>query len=254
MNKKSKNIVEYINNKDDNSLEVDANNRYNFDDLTKAFIHLYCEFSSLEFTCKQLDITVAQGEKLISQYNVQLEIKRINKAMYNRCFARQVMNLQDIGGYLTSLITDEVPVTKQLSRKDKLEAVKMLIALNIRQEELLQQPKTEIIIQQEENVEEELKKLSLASIKQLISTKENEDERKTIIQDLKNKYNYSIEELMKFSTMSIEELKKINSRVSDKEHLIDVTFKEDEKVRNLKEKFKKIKKEDSKKSSKKQAK
>ena len=98
-------------------------------------------------------------------FQSQSEIRRINLALYQRQFANRLLSLDEIGGYLTSLITDEnVPLGDQLKTIDKLKVIQMLIDLNKTKIESLRNPTT--IMAQDLDIE--IKNLSIQTIQQLL--------------------------------------------------------------------------------------
>ena len=103
------------------SLEVDPGNLYNFTPLEKKFIKGMVDYKSLKFvTGMLLNIDFEDGVEMYNSYAVQEEIKRINLAMYARRFCSKMADLDSLGGYLTTAITDEnVPVADILTGKEK---------------------------------------------------------------------------------------------------------------------------------------
>lgn len=149
------------------SLVVDQNNEYNFTEEEKKFILIYIDNEDLKETGKILRL----DDKKLNQYyfdlRIQNEIERIKLAKYHRMFAEQMLNIDQLGGYLTSLIVDKgIKKENRLSNKEKLQATKLLMELM--ELKKTQYDSTEII--DVENVENNLKELSAKTIKQLISS------------------------------------------------------------------------------------
>lgn len=113
------------------SLVVDPSNKYNLPVTTKEFIRHYIEHRNISTAAMFCHIEPDQALELFTSYPVQQEVRRISRALYHRQFSKKMMNLTEIGGYLTSLIEDsEIPVADRLSTRDKLAVIRMLIELN----------------------------------------------------------------------------------------------------------------------------
>ena len=124
------------------SLEVDPTNQYNFTDIERDFIEQMVQYKNLKFVGNiMLDISFEEALKIYKKYNVQNEIKRINLALYARRFATKMADLDMLGGYLTTALTDEnVAVADRLSGKDKLMAVRLLIDINQLKQNMIEKP------------------------------------------------------------------------------------------------------------------
>lgn len=149
------------------SLVVDPENKYNFPDDQRKFIEQYVQLKDVKLAAKYADINNKEAQAYYVAYNTQAEIRRINLAMYHRQFAQRMLTLDQLGGYLSSLITEEnVAPHDRLSTAAKLRVVDMLIELNkYKFETLYNNPRNMIHVQ---NVEEELKDLSIDTIKDLL--------------------------------------------------------------------------------------
>lgn len=147
------------------SLEVDPENKYRMSEKQKEFIHHYVNFKSIATAAEVAGIDMDVAKSYFVSFQSQSEIRRINLALYQRQFANRLLNLDEIGGYLTSLITDEnVPLGDQLKTIDKLKVVQMLIDLNKTKIESLRNPTT--IMAQDLDIE--IKNLSIQTIQQLL--------------------------------------------------------------------------------------
>ena len=147
------------------SLEVDPENKYHMSDKQKEFIRHYVNFKSIATAAEVAGIDMDVAKSYFVSFQSQSEIRRINLALYQRQFANRLLNLDEIGGYLTSLITDEnVPLGDQLKTIDKLKVVQMLIDLNKTKIESLRNPTT--IMAQDLDIE--IKNLSIQTIQQLL--------------------------------------------------------------------------------------
>lgn len=213
----SENVVEleneYINEIENNpeyALIVDPDNQYNFDDITKSFIYRYIDSKSVPYTSQLCGIEVDEGMRIYSSFAVQQEIRRLSTIMYHRQFAHKIMSMQEIAGYLSSLITDEnVALADRLQTKDKLQVIRMLIDLNTVRSASMVDPK----IASEKDTTETIKNLSVGAIKALLEQSTNDNNSKTeIISQINNsklkdgQLALSPEEAAYLETLSSDEL------------------------------------------------
>lgn len=157
------------------SLEVDPQNKYNFTKKQKLFLEYYIQFKNIPMAAELAKIDMDEAKAYFVSYNSQQEIRRINRAMYHRQFQAKLLSLDDIGGYLSSLLTDEnVPIANQLSSKDKLLVVKLLLEVNQIKKESILEPMTLI----NSNIESKLRDLSIDTIQTLLNEVNNQDSSK----------------------------------------------------------------------------
>ena len=206
---------EYISDLDTNpkySLEVDPENKYHMSEQQKEFIKHYVNFKSVATAAEICGIDMDIAKAYFVSFQSQAEIRRINLALYQRQFANKLLTLDEIGGYLTSLITDEnVPLADQLKTIDKLKVISMLIDLNKTKIESLSNPTT--IMAQDLDIE--IKNLSIQTIQQLLKA----EKKPKVIETGKFAEVLSPEENAYLSTLSTKELL----------NLIDETNKGDKK-------------------------
>ena len=182
-NKKKKNNIENINEKElqevqknyikelennvEYSLQVDPDNKYNMSESQKKFIENYVQFKNINTAAELSHIDMNQALEFFTAYNTQTEIRRINRALYHLQFSHKLLELDDLGGYLSSLLTDEnVPLANQLRTKDKLKVVEMIIEINKLKKQGVEDP-SEIIYK---DLEVEVKNLSIKTIQQLLES------------------------------------------------------------------------------------
>ena len=200
------------------SLEVDPGNLYNFSPLEKKFIKGMVDYKSLKFvTGMLLNIDFEDGVEMYNSYAVQEEIKRINLAMYARRFCSKMADLDSLGGYLTTAITDEnVPVADRLTGKEKLAAVRLLIELNQIKANAYTNPEVIDVTA----IENDIKNLKVDDIKTLIQNSSEDDEtymKKTeLISRIDKDGLLTSEEVTYLRTMTIDELEKILKDIEDK--------------------------------------
>lgn len=190
------------------SLEVDPENKYHMLDDQKRFIKNYVQFKNIPLAAKLTEIDEVTATSYFMAYSSQQEIRRINLAMYHRQFDTKMVTIDEIGGYLTSLLTDEnVPIADRLKTKDKLEVAKMIIDLNKLKANALEQPQIlDAVV-----IEDQLKDLSVESIQHLINVSANsekvENDREEVIEQIRqNNEQLTPEELAYMKTLPLDSL------------------------------------------------
>lgn len=207
------------------SLRIDPENKYNLSDTQKDFIKFYVQWKNIPLASQMAGIDKATGIAYYNSYPVKMEIRRISLSMYHRGFATRMLNMDEIGGYLTSLLVDEnIAEADKLNVKDKLGVVKMLMEINDKKSKAVINPDTIIDV----GINEELEKLSIDDLHRLIDTSNSGTARKTkedLIEKIKelNDDRLSAEEVSHLSMMTVEELRGIVERLiaseeGEKEH------------------------------------
>lgn len=201
--------IEYldtIKNNPQYSLIVDPENKYNLTLQQKEFIGLYCEFKNVQLAAMMSNLELEEAMTLYSSYPCQQEIRRINLAMYQTQFANKLISLNELGGYLTSLLCDAVPSGDKLSPSDKLKVAQLILDLNKTLKETPNEVKDIIDIP----IDTQIKDLSIKSIKALLEANKNKDkikeEKEKIIESFENFDNFSQEEISFLNTLSTKEL------------------------------------------------
>lgn len=187
------------------SLDVDPENKYGMSDMQKEFIRHYVNFKNVNTAAELTGIDQDVAKQYFIAWPTQQEIRRINLALYQRQFSSRLVTLDEIGGYLTSMLTGEfVPMGDQLSARDKLKVVQMLIDLNKFKAGAIQDPT--VIMARDINVQ--LKNLSVTTIRQLIEAKSSMSEKNDVIEVFDNTSNSSLspEEQAYLSTLPTEQL------------------------------------------------
>lgn len=192
------------------SLEVDPTGVYRMPDEQKDFIKNYVQFKNIPLAAQLTGIDEGIATQYWQMYSSQQEIRRINLAMYHRQFATKLINIDEIGGYLTSILMDEnVPIVERLKTKEKLDVVKLLMEVNKLKQNAMSQPQTiDAVV-----IEEQLKDLSVESIQHMIAISgdpKNIQEKEDIIQEIHWANNkLSPEELSYLKTLPTNELLKM---------------------------------------------
>lgn len=200
-NQLQKSHIQEVESSPEYSLIVDPENKYNMCEGQKKFIEYYVQFKNVETAAELTGIDMDIAKQYFVSWNTQQEIRRINRALYHRQFNNKLLSLDEIGGYLTSLLTDEnVPIGDQLKSRDKLAVAKMLIDLIELKKESFENP--QVIMSK--NLDVQIKNLSISTIQSLL----NQNERDKV--ELRNKIyeneDLSIEEKAYLETLPTEAL------------------------------------------------
>lgn len=196
------NYTKEIENNIEYSLQVDPLNKYNMSDEQKSFIEYYIQFKNIPLASKMAGIELEVGEAYFISYSSQQEIRRINKSLVQRQFISKMMTMEEIGGYLTSLITDEnIPLGDQLRTKDKLKVIELLMQLHNSKCKIIDNPE-ELM---NKDLETQVKDLSIETIKQLLNTN-NSKNKKEAIKELKKDSKLSPEEISYLETLPAKDL------------------------------------------------
>jgi len=193
------------------SLEVDPNDNYKMTDEEKDFIKYYIEYKNIPLASKLAGIKEDMGVYIFKKYNTRQEIRRINAALFHRRKASKILNVEEIGSYLSSIITGEnVTEAEQNSTmvKDKLKAVQMLLGIHELKGKIEARPEVIDVI----DIQEEIKNLDANSIKKLIDRVDNKEKAMKTKENYINKINKDNklmpEEKENMITESDKELKK----------------------------------------------
>lgn len=201
MNDLQKNYSMEIETKPEYSLAVDPENKYNMGEGQKKFIEYYIQFKNVVTAAELTGVDMDIAKQYFVAWNTQQEIRRINRALYYRQFNNKLLTLDEIGGYLTSLLTDEnVPIADQLKSKDKLEVAKMLIDLINLKKNSFEDPN----IIMTKNLDVQIKNLSINTIQSLLN--QNEKDKVELKNRIYENEDLTIEEKSYLETLPTEEL------------------------------------------------
>ena len=193
------------------SLEVDPTGIYGMNDEEKMFINLYLTFENVIMVCQLLDIPEETGKKYYIRSDIQAEIDRLKIARYHHQFSSKILDIDEMGSYLTSLIMDQyVSKNDKLNPKNKLKAVELLMHLTKMKYEIFNNSPRELIDMVE--VKEQVKEMSPKKIKELI-TKSQESkldiEKEVYIDKLRTYGELSKEDIEYLYSLPIDELKNL---------------------------------------------
>jgi len=199
-------------------IEVDPDGFYEMSPEHKTFVKLFVQYRNLAVVAELMNIDLALAKDYFTRYSTQQEIRRINIAIYHRQIATNIIAFEDIGSYLSSwLIGADIPEADRLTKSEKLQVVRLLMDWHKSMREIIQKP--EIITV--ETIEDEIKELSIANIKQLLATKSilnrnkekkqskplpNTDNKDELIAQLNEDNMLSKEELEYLETLSAKDL------------------------------------------------
>lgn len=200
------------------SLDVDPENKYSMSDSQKAFVKNYCEFKSIPMAAELSGLDLDTAKKFFISYSSQQEIRRINKAMYQRQFNNKLLTIDEISGWLSSLITDEgVPIADRIKTMDKVKVAQMLIDLQHYKSQVIDNPEDIIDV----DIESEIKDLSVKSIKSLLlETKKKQDkndEKQQLIESINDNNELSVEEEAFLKTLPAKDLLQLLNSNTKKE-------------------------------------
>lgn len=148
------------------SLVVDPTNKYKMSSLTKEFIRYYIEYRNIATVANLCYIDNDEALDILNTFPVQQEIRRISRALYHRQFSKKIMTINEIGGFLSSLIEDsDIPIADRLSNKEKLAVVRLLIDIN----EVKIKAMTDPSVLMMKDISNLVKGLSVGAIKALIN-------------------------------------------------------------------------------------
>lgn len=198
------------------SLDVDPTNKYSMSDEQKLFIKNYVEFKNIKMAAEATGIDINIAKAYYISYSSQQEIRRINRAMYQRQFSSKLLTIDQLTSYLSSLITDEnVPIADRVKTMDKVRIAQILIDLQFYKNNAINNP-DDIF---NTDVETEIKALSINSIKMLLEQK-SKINTNDIIEVMPNEKLLPEEEIFLKTLPAKDILKLINeTNNKDKEEL-----------------------------------
>lgn len=154
-----------------NVFVIDADNLYNWTDIQKKFLEYYIQTKSLKASCAMSGYSELDASVFLLSFDAQKEIRRINTAMTQMQFQQKMATLNDIGGYLTSLLQGYTTQAEQLNVQEKMQVVDMLLKVHKIQLDAIKEPQT--IIARDLNVD--FSKLSIKTLKTLIDNYNSQD-------------------------------------------------------------------------------
>ena len=194
------------------SIVVDPENKYNMSDTQKEFIANYIEFKNVPLAAKLTDIDEETAKSYFSMYSTKMEIRRINIAMYHRTFATRMLSLDEVGGYLTSLIIGEnIAEAEKISTRDKMQAAKMIVEINrMKQEAFVNSNVIDY-----NDIQDQFSDLSVDTIKAMLNTSKNRSkaneaqaEQAEIIDEFKENNPFlTNEEITQLKTMPTKDIR-----------------------------------------------
>lgn len=148
------------------SLEVDPTNKYGFTNIKKACIAAYVQYRNIAYCARLCNIPEEECQKYLIEPEVRSELDRINHALYQRQITRRMLTIDEIGGYLSSLIVDETFEADRLSPRDKLSAIRVLIDVTKTKNSMIANGGGNVVY----DVEPDVEKMDVNQIKDVIKT------------------------------------------------------------------------------------
>lgn len=162
---KSNEVLSVIEKNSIYSVEIDPNNHYNFTDEEKAFITAWIDYKNILLVSQATGITTDMCTIYMNRWSIKEEIRRITNAIYMKRFATKLISIEQLEGYLDSLLTDKnVPFADRINGKDKLEVVKLILKVKELKEGMIEKPDQIIDV----SLEKEIDKLSVDQIKKIL--------------------------------------------------------------------------------------
>lgn len=118
---------------DVSSLEFHINSQHEhfMTDTQKEFVLLYSQYHDPFVVGDMLRLTREETVEVWSNYYVQRALEELGQIMFHKQLVAKLDSIDELGGYLTSLLTDQdIPQCDKLSPKDKLAVCKLIIQLN----------------------------------------------------------------------------------------------------------------------------
>lgn len=216
-----KEMIENIDNDINCSLEIDPEHKYNFTEQEEKALKVYIDTKSILATSTLCNMPTVELLKLIQSYKGQQEIRRINKSLYQRRFAHKILSIDEVAAWLSSGITDEgLTSSERFDTAQKLRAAQMLIDLQTLKSAVLENPDSILY----KDIEQDVKKMSLSSIKKMIHNQSVNDqlsEKEEIIDKINVDKLFTQEEITYMKTLSLDELNDILNTIN-KETAIDM--------------------------------
>lgn len=217
-NEITKNLQDELNTNPEFSLNVDPTNKYSMTDEQKKFIKNFCEFKSIPMAAELSGISLDEAKSYYVAYSSQQEIRRINRAMYQRQFSSKLLTIDEISRWLSALIVDDnVPIANRVKTMDKVRIAQMLIDLQLYKNEGINNPSTLM----NADIETEIKELSVKSIKTLLKQKDikdKDDSKNQIVEEVKSKQELSPEEEVFLKTLPTKDILQLLDNSNKKEN------------------------------------
>lgn len=201
-------VVELLDDDPEYSLQADPKGIYRLNKTQKLFIEAYSQFKNVNAAANIAKIDIDSAKDFFGTYACQQEIRRINAAMCQRQFAHKILTLDEIGGFLSSIITDNVPVADRVDTMDKVNIARTLIDLNKYKRDLISDGTPSSI----RDISDEIKELSVDTIQKLLTQSESNE-----IRPLLDEKSLTPEERAYLDTLSTKELLSLIESTNKKE-------------------------------------
>lgn len=202
------------------SLEVDPIGTLKLTPEQKRFIECYSEFPSIAYASQLAGIEEELGREIYFDPVCKQERRRINLAKNYRKFSRRLLTVDEIGGYLTSMLMDEDMGGERLSSKDKIQVTKQIIELNKLKAEAYMNPR---LIENVEFSDADVKDLTAEDLKNLIEQTRKgksatDGEKGALISELNKNGDFDTTDIENFWSLTVDELKQLLKESERLEH------------------------------------
>lgn len=203
------------------SLDPDPTGKLGLNNEQKKFIKCYDEFHSIPLAANMAGLTEEEGRDFFFDPACKSERLRINRVRNYRKFSRRLLTIDEIGGYLTSMLVDEdMSAGDMLSSKEKLQITRQIIDLNKLKAEALANPR---IIENVDYSDTGIQDLEPEDLKKLIErTKQSTDnttlEKQEIITKLNKNGNLDDVDLEQLWSCSVSELQELLKEAEAKDN------------------------------------
>lgn len=173
--------------------------QYHFSEPEKEFIKTYFLTNSLSLVKEHLNIDLDTCASYYRNTYVRECIKYLNMFKHKLIYQRKMLNLEQMGSFLSSYILDyNVADNDKLDKKEKLEYMKLLLELHKVINNSLQEP---AILNKYDTLDVQFKELSIQTIKSLLHNKQNS----AAMSSYDNKDDLIINELSKKNNLNLNE-------------------------------------------------
>lgn len=188
------------------SLEPDPTGELSMTTREKEFVRWYVQHRNIAVASQLAGISVEDGMQIYKSFACQSELTRINMAYKLRQLNMSTLTLEQIGSVLTGYVFDQLPDADQLSTKDKMAAMKMIMDIHALKQKIVEESKPLDVV----DVESQVKDLSVDAIKALIDKTKTSDadnaEKEELIKKIDNESALSNEDLHYLRSLTVEDL------------------------------------------------
>ena len=203
------------------SLEIDPTGELGMTKQEKEFTKWYIEHRNVAVAAQLAEIPVEDGMAIYKSFACQSELRRIAMVWQLRQLNNSTMSLDHIGSVLTGYVFDQLPESAQLSTKDKMAAMRMIMDIHALKQKVIEDARPIDAI----DVEEQIKDLSADALKSLIEKTKSMDveveEKEEMIKELDDDSLLSNDDIHYLRTLPVEQLKQLIKDQEEAKEKID---------------------------------